>query len=465
MLDFRRPAVGLLIVFLVACAGTPPPEPSPSPEATAPATPAAIPTPPTSTPIASPIAIPTASPTLTASPTASPQRSPTAGPASSPASPTPTAAVGPTPSATPTAPAGGLGPPALVSERRYYDASVLVDARGVAHVAAGLGGGIFYLTNAGGSWMRERLSTPSGSGRQQGRDAEPSIAMDADGSLWIAFTRLSQETDFGRFPQEIALVNNSSGSWSRPSRLIEGGVHSPSLAVRGGKIHLAYVEGFPVDVIEEDAELPVMYGTDLGGSFAAQRVFRNGDDPQLRLGSDGRSHILFASVSWDPGPVRYAVGAGPSGSFTVQDLPDGTDPQAGALEPRGVSLAVDGGGQVHALWYTWSDEPAADSALFYSRLSGGNWSAPERLLQRVADAAVAVDSVGVVHVAAAGQFQEGVWYISNRGGGFGSERLAAQGAQSVDLALDSAGRAHVVFIAGEEYERSEGFWYGVAPAD
>jgi hypothetical protein len=58
----------------------------------------------------------------------------------------------------------------------------MVDDAGIAHAAAELDGAIYYLTNAGGSWTRDPVSRPdAGAGR------DPQIAIDADGSLVVAY--------------------------------------------------------------------------------------------------------------------------------------------------------------------------------------------------------------------------------------------------------------------------------------
>jgi hypothetical protein len=451
----RRFAVGLLILTLLACGATPPSEPSPSPAATPTVEPGTGPTPsPHSTPTASPAPAPTASPDAgrPASPPASPPPSP-AGP-TAPATPAETPAPVVSPTAAPVGP--GWSGPERVSERSYYEPSLIMTGglTDIAHVAAGLDGRIFYVTNdAGniaGAWTRERLSSPP----RDSSDEQTSIALDASsGDMYIAFTRL-YDSELGTYPEGIYLLRRPYGSdWSDPALLVGEGAHSPSLRARDGHIYLAYVAGAPLDIIEDDPHFPVMYGTDGGGAFAAEEVSRNGDAPQLELGSDGRPHILFGSPFWADVGVQYAVGTGPSGSFSVERLPGTTE------EARRPSLALDSTNRPHAAWSLWPD--AGEPTVQYASRGAGGWSTGLHLFDNVMASGIVVDGMDSVHVVAGGE--GGVWYATDQGGSFETQRLSREPALWLDLAPPEEGtprQVHMVFVSGSD-GRGNGLWYGV----
>ena len=454
---FARLSVLVIVLSVAACGGAPPAEVSPSPAASPSASPE--PTAPTSTP-------PEATDSPSPAPTdGEPSPSP-AGPTASPA-PTPTAAAQPTPSFAPTTVPGSWAGPERISERAYDELSLVVDGQGMAHAAARLGDGIFYLTNAGGSWTRERISRPPQAQDEEDVgyvDREPSIAIDADGSLWVAFTRMFDFENFGPYPEGIYLVTNRSGSWSSAVQLVGDTANSPSLKVRGGHIFFAYVDGRSSDAYDPSARYPVRYGTDLGGSLAFTRVARHGDLPQLELDTDGRPHILFASGAslGNPDGLSYALGAAPSGSFTVEHLPGTTGNE------RRAALAVDQSADAHAVWNLWPED-AAGPSVSYARRADGSWSSPEELMRDAGiQSAIAADPArpGVLHVGVGGE--AGVWYLTDRRGSFQSERLSRQEVLSLDLAVDGGGRPHVLFMTGiDEGDVVTGhqLWYGTGPAD
>ncbi|CAN5758021.1 hypothetical protein BH24CHL6_BH24CHL6_11880 [soil metagenome] len=471
MNTINRLAVLLLVLTLLACGANPPSEGSPSPAA------------PTVGPGASPTLVPLPNPTVTPepnativpvpNPTVSPEASPSpagpspAGPSPagpSPAGPTPRPTVEPSRSPAPTAVAGSWSGPERISERAYGALSLVVDGQGMAHAAATLDEAIFYLTNSSGSWTRERITRPPQAQDEEDVgyvDREPSIAIDSDGTLWVAFTRMLDFENFGPYPEGVYVVTNRSGSWGNATRLATDTANSPSLKVRAGHIYLAYVDGRTSDAYDESATYAIRYGTDLGGSFTTSRVAAHGDAPQLELDSDGRPHILFLSGAslGSPDGVSHGAGAAPTGSFTVQRLPSTSGAE------RRPALTVDAAGRAHASWSLWP-EGAANSDIYYARFSGGSWTAPERIMRDALHTALGADAAGAVHVAVGGD--EGVWHLTDRAGSFQSERLSRRQLFSLDLAVDGGGRPHVLFMTGID----EGdvitdlqLWYGVGPAN
>jgi hypothetical protein len=339
------------------------------------------------------------------------------------------------------------------------DLSVAVDDSGALHVAASVYDGVVYITNSGGSWSETRVSTAP----EEGRDGEVSLALD-DGTVWIAFTRwtLFEPCVFGCDSQPpgelegIFLVDNRTGTWADP-QLVVGGMADPSLAVRGGRFHLAYAD----DSSTEGAG-GVHYLTDAAGSAVGEQVATSGSDPHLRL--DGRPRILFLGGEG----LRLATGTQSTGSFEVVDGPSGTD---GVWKP---SLALDGGDRAWAAWRA-SDDLAVHVSSFDP---GDEWTSPEEVLRGASLGGFDVDNEGNVHVVTLPLFSDdsqpdllgGVWYATNTTGDFVSEQLRSfrgvldSGATfPAAIAVDGAGRPHIVFRWLEPRD-ADGLHYVVGPS-
>jgi len=374
------------------------------------------------------------------------------------AGPSPTAAARPTPGFGPTpGPDGWIGP-TFVSDRPYYDVSLAVDGGGYAHAAAGLSDAIFYLTNTSGSWTRDRVSSPPGSGANQRTDVEPDIAIDVDGSMAISFHRLGPEDTFGRFPTGIFLATSEGGGWSAPATPgdMEGifFANSTSVQLRDGVVHLVYVEGIPFDVVDEDSTFPLRYRTDSGGSWSDVEIAPVGGQPELQLDNDGLPHILFAVIgALLPGDgLRYARGAAGGAPFDVELVPGSSSFDY----PLG--LAVDQAGQPQAVW-SLEEGPGVVHAV----REAGDWSSAEPALAvGGVNGGAAVDASGAIHiVVAAGD--DGVWYATNRGGNFAARQLSAGRGLSADIAVDAAGRPHILLIVRQSGTRQ--LWYGIGPSN
>ncbi len=90
-----------------------------------------------------------------------------------------------------------------------------------------LTGGIWYVTDASGSWVTTRVSSHV--------DVEPSISLDG-GHVYIAFVREDPTTVK---PKSLWTATNASGSWVTTKRHV-GKDHNPSLQVHAGAYSLAF---------------------------------------------------------------------------------------------------------------------------------------------------------------------------------------------------------------------------------
>ncbi len=100
------------------------------------------------------------------------------------------------------------------------------DSQGYVHIAlAGSAtGGITYTTNSFGSWYHEQVTSHA--------DRDPSIAVDSDGYVYIAFARTDDV-------KGIYVASIATGSWVETLRHT-GADRSPSIAVRGSHMYLAF---------------------------------------------------------------------------------------------------------------------------------------------------------------------------------------------------------------------------------
>jgi hypothetical protein len=370
---------------------------------------------------------------------------------------TPTARPSPTPGAD-----GWIGPE-LVSTRPYSDISLVVDDGGVAHVATVLNDAIFYVTNETGSWTRERLSRPSGA------DWDPSIALDDDGSLHVAFTRWPPEDPsycppdvadcFGPGPEGVYYSTNSSGSWSEPVPLGRRGGNSPSLVVRAGRVHLAYLGRWVYGELSGPG--PVRYLTNGTGAWSDERVGMSYGSPVLRLDSDGVARLAYWDVDEDDEEevyeprLWYGVAETPSGSFRLEQLRG--VPDAGWL--GSLWLDTDGTGAPHLVAEVWSED--GDASHYWS-LQDGRWSSPQALLPGDSLRQMKVDGNGAMHLLAADECC--LHYLTNRSGAFDRHDLSSRSGWAKDVALDAEGRPHVLFVVSDEDGRSPELWYAIGPA-
>ncbi len=332
---------------------------------------------------------------------------------------------------------------------------MVVDGAGVVHAAGTFNRAIWYVTNGSGSWTRDELSGSAHDGYGQ-----PSIARNGS-SLWVAFTQFFDSHGFGLLPEGIYYVGRSgSGGWSSPVGFGASGGNDPSIKARNGKLYMAYVEGVPVDVIEEDSEFQVHFATDVTGSSTDVIVSPNGTTPQLALTASGRARIAFGNDDeLLPGnALRYAQAGTPTDDFSVETVP------ATENQYQPLALAHDGS-RAHLVYSPFY----LGDGLYYARRTLSGWDTPVPLMSsgQVVSVAMAVDAANKVHVVAT-TLEDGVWYFTNRGGAWSSRQLLAPASVkwfvgSCAIDIDAAGRAHMLFTVGKNNNTTK-LWYAASPA-
>jgi hypothetical protein len=399
----------------------------------------------------SPSAMPTgADPTLPAPPTVEPSPSPsppvaTTSPSSPPsATPSPSTPP-PSPTLEPASPTPVVGEPVAPSRiARFYDQIALgAEANGIAHVAAGTTNGIVHVTNATGAWERERITdAPDG-----GFDGDPSVAIDADGTVHVAFTRYATWFCFGigcapQDPQAIFVVTLGPGGWSSPVEVAGQRSMEPSLAVRGGTLHLAY------ERFDRSGTSRVVYAIGALGSLTTETVADDAYSPMLRVASDGTARVAFHDAATDE--LRYATAATAAGSFSIEP------------GPPGMSSIFD---------LDAADQPHFIGGAGYVTTDGSGWTSPQAVFppgpdEDVQPGGIAVAADGSVQVISENVFSSGngVWYGRLVGDSFETVQLYETDDFIEDgppgssaIALDASGHAHVAFTVLSEGDR--GLWY------
>jgi hypothetical protein len=378
------------------------------------------------------------------------------------------------PTAVPPIPSPTAGPstwsePQQISDIDFGTVSIGVDADGFVHVAAASGEaspeqGIWYLTNRSGSWAVVKVAGPSDR-HPDGLFRNPSLAVDGDGSVWIAFTRWPGASELGG-SDGIFYVTDASGQWADPVLIDGPDFDSPALVVRDGAIHVAYIGGCHLPS-PPDCHYPVYYGTTRGGSWASELVFeKSGSGPMvLDLDDRGSVQILAEAFRYPPETMLAAFETSGFANELVWGRTRHDNTEAYPL------LLQDGpSGSVEAVWACFCQAP--DVSLYRASRSEGSWGKATAVLRgpQVTSAAFTLEGA----LAVVGVTGDSYVYADDATGTFHQRALAAIDAGAWDwgypgstgsmgLALDGAGRPHVVFIVfGEDFDTS--LWYATGPA-
>ena len=176
--------------------------------------------------------------------------------------------------------------------------SMAADALGYVHIAlaSGATNGIVYLSNETGSWRHEQVTTHA--------DLDPSIAVDTNGYVYIAFAR----TDGAK---GIYLLSNASGSWVESLRHA-GADRYPSIAVRGVHLYLAF----------KTAAASLMYQSNSSGSWLSHTVEAGccAGAPSLRLTTTGLPRIAYSRLQSGVARALRFASRDAGGAWTLQRI-------------------------------------------------------------------------------------------------------------------------------------------------
>jgi hypothetical protein len=260
------------------------------------------------------------------------------------------------------APAAWSSPVEVVTGQ-FFEVSTAVDSTNAVHIVAAGRNGLWYATNRSGLWVVHRiLVNPTNKTYDQ-----PSIALDANDRVYIAFIRTSCDdcvpgssdgiyylTDKGRTRGTFAAT---------PIKIAPATSAEPSLAVGGGHIYLAYQS-----LCCQPGPLPPLwFKTNASGSWTTTQIVGHGDSPSLKLGSNAHVRIAYTK----PTGIGFATATTATGGFSRVKLP-GT----GSSDHSPV-LALAASNRPHVVWI---HDNAASADVRYSRRVSGVWSGPTNIV-------------------------------------------------------------------------------------
>jgi hypothetical protein len=253
---------------------------------------------------------------------------------------------------------GWSGPTRVFSGHNGQDAMAMdVDAQDHTRIIGADEGVIFERTDASGTWRTTIIS-------------------DEPVNHGVAITFAAHHAYVTHIvDDQLRLLTDATGTWVEEVVPTLHVARETAIAVRSGKIHIAY-SGLAMHLHHVSNASRSWVETTVDGEFG----FR----PSIAIDSAGQAHIAYASG--DPTPFRLATEHGPAAapSFTHRNFG-----QTGPYEYRGQAIVIDGHDRVHLAWANAHICPGAgechfggpDTGTWYSRWTGARWTAPVRASQ------------------------------------------------------------------------------------
>lgn len=306
---------------------------------------------------------------------------------------------------------GWAGPTRVVAALSPISPSMVLDAGGSAHVAfledsAAGPRGIFYATNLGDGWHKERVTT--------GDDfyARPSIGLDSAGNVFIAFARVTcpdpEDPSCEDGTSQIYIAANKTGAWVVNARTAGPADIAPSLVVRDGKLHVAFQRRVFPDFLG-GPDSGVWYATNASGGWVETQVASAEGKcyldqfPSMALDPVGHVFIAYEGPrTTDQGCVGYSQGmrvaTDETGAWVRSKI--STD-----QEDFGASLAIDPSGRPGVTF------DRAGTGVQFTRRKSTGWSALSQV-SNGGEASLAFGTDGRPRVA---YEKNGVWYATKSG--------------------------------------------------
>ena len=327
-----------------------------------------------------------------------------------------------------------------------------IDSTGHAHAVAETRKRIVYWTNASGAWQQEPIGTAADGDLT---DKLPEIAISDTGDIVVAYER-SACYGLGCDGATINVTIKTSAGWSQPTEIAPG--VAPALAVSGGAIGIAYVAipGYTDYFCEDPA--PIDYAVTSGDTWVVTRVASDGFRPVLAYGPGASPVVVFPDECGTHGDAGLYVGElrAADNSFRLEPIP-GTSP----AESTARNLAVDSAGRLHLLYFRYDNN--YDEQIVYAVRRNNGWTQPVEPMPGRSAYWMTVSDDGKAHFLG-DSFDSGLWHAVGSPTEIRADPIAT--APQVDyrgqaMALDSAGRPHVLFTTGDG---GSSLWYGVQNA-
>ncbi len=309
-----------------------------------------------------------------------------------------------------------------------------IDGSGRVHIAFTRGAGIYYGTNASGSWTPSRVTVNFG-------DSCPSLDTDNDNIVYVAFQRTGAGSG-------VHSMDNTTGKWVKSAGPVLPGAACPSLALdSGARVHIAASIGadpWTGDVEPAEFRWEIAYATNAPGSWTRPTVLGIGDGGlSLDVDGDRKAHVAFGS--YDTDELLYATNR--SGLWAVTSIASGT------FNPL-PSVAVDGAGKAHVA-YAGGDRLGANAGIYYATNQSGGWVRTRVTSGGHGAPALALDASGRVHITFGRSEQgptasPGIYYATNQSGGWVTTRVTTDALdEAPSLAIDGSGKAHIAFTRAD----------------
>jgi hypothetical protein len=340
----------------------------------------------------------------------------------------------------------------------WDDRAIAVDAQGNIHIAY-MGESdnevgnpeVYYLTNAGGSWIWANVSKMNRSVMQLG----PVIAIDNTGVVHIAWTTMDANSI------DVYYSNNAGGTWSTPVNVTgTGGAYNlelyPCMVFDTSNIlHMVYVfldNMTTSDPVYVDAWLE--YVTYDGSTWSSPINLTYPFDAMYAKKSMDISptgQIFLAYCAWNTSDTSYAEILLLNKTGTAWGTPVNlTKNMASSIQDQDPSLDIDGAGDIHLVW---ESQDAGDYGVNYMVYSGGSWSAPvfiNATQDNVEYLSIKTDINNKAHVAFSQSYSGSgeIYYTNNTVGSFGTPvNITKTTADETNphLILDQNGYGHIVF--------------------
>ena len=241
-----------------------------------------------------------------------------------------------------------------------------IDAAAATHLVGIDQDGIFYRTDASGSWSTVRLSA------DRAGDHGIAAAFDASGHAWVVWfssAGLSLLTDAAGGPNH--------GWPASPQLLVAGNGYWPSIAVRDGHVYIAY--------LGHNGHLHSL--SDVSGAWLDVVVVDHAvHETSIAVDSTGRARIAFTDSSDRPVTgieVAQDHGTATHPSFVITHVPGSSAPQLDWTDPTDGSprIAIDRHDRTHLAWeHVTHAKDIPMSHVYVASLGNGHWTPPSKRL-------------------------------------------------------------------------------------
>ncbi len=201
--------------------------------------------------------------------------------------------------------------------------------------------GIFFASDATGSWVTERASA--------GADGLPDLVFDGAGKAHVVFVREGAG---------LYYATNVTGTWVTTLLRSDATPWSPSIAIdKLGKLHVAYSsEGFAPGI---------WYFTNASGAWVTTRLTTSTWDSEPSLVLDAANKVRIAFVRYDPSALGIYVLSNATGSWVASRATSGP-----SIDDY-PALGIDAAGKLHVAAVRYDAD--WNASLLYLTNATGAW--------------------------------------------------------------------------------------------